>query len=708
MPLMTVKGGTRWRAAGAPAPAPAPPPAEGGPTLLSAPVLIDYEGNGTIYTVQYAEWENQHPIKLTGTRGAGDNPADYQLYLGPSASSTPDEYADGHHFITYTGMNSPGICLVTGYNATTKIATVEWNSVDRNPGLGVTWKLFHDYPVQRQFRWYRDGVLIPNLRSDVYTRQNADAGKTIQVAELGGFIPANTSPTAIVVPAVTTSALSAGVAIPGGTTDADLVGADDFVYVGSFQIPSTYPNATGYYTESWCRGVSVIPAAYASGGQKTLLTVGKTAGTFAQVLIPADGALRTPDTVPLWSNLPTATAVLPAQGGGQPGMSGIGVNLAITDGLDNANGTKTGRAQHIPGTTKFLFTVYSEYSNQGVSLTYRANLDFSGTPEGPVIVMDPVKSNNSRGFAGGGCKIPAALQAALGGDLIVSNQLSSIVSNTSDGPALLAFNSSGFDAAYAKSEAGTARAGTSTTIQLASGATGTTSNYYDGFWIKVSGNALAYRVASYNPATKTITADFGTDSAWASTPNSSSTYRLYPPLAGNSLAYYGVDEFAPTVGSVANPFYTNANVIHGAVLPSGTRSALCMGAGAQGPFLYGINGRPDNGQAMRIYDPNNPSGTGQHQSASTEDSGFKVWAYDTDDLLDVISGSVDPNEVRPYGVFKFLAPYGDLLMPVGGSANSFAYDQETARLYIIQSAPNSSQTMVCHVYTITSASTEAI
>jgi hypothetical protein len=662
---------------------------------------------GSVLTVNYATWVDQYPIELTGTVGVGDNPADYQLYLGASASSTPNIYADGYWYLTYNTMSSsPANSLITAYNSTTKIATVAWASADKNPSVGSTWKLFNRIPVQRQFRWYRDGVLIPNVYADVYTVQNADAGKTITVQEIAGFVPPST--TAALIPTVTSSSTSAGMAVNSGSTGSGLVGADDFVYVGSFRIPSTYQNSTGYYCESSVKGISVIPPAYSYNGQRVLLMTGLTNGTFAQLQIPADGSLGNPTTYPNWQNLPYATMIFPAQGSTNPGMSNVAVGRGISDGLDPANGTFTSRAQHISGTTKFLFTIYNPYSYQGTAYTYRADLNFNpATVEGPVITVQPSKVNNARAYAGGACKIPSALQASLGGDLIVSNPQSSIVSANSDGPALFTFSSAGFDAAYANTETGVARAGSSTTIQLAATATGTTSSYYDGFWVKTADNVESLAVSSYNPTTKTITINSNIH-GFIPAPANGTSYTLIPPLIGSALAFYTVDQFQPTIAGVSNPIYTNANAIVHAVLPSGTTSVLCFGSGPQGVFLYGVNNKPDNSQLMRIYDPNNPSGTGQHQSCSAEDAGFKAWAYDTNTLLQVKAGTITVGAVQPYGIFKVFNPYGNLGLPTGSSVQSFAYDQETRRLYIVQTFQGGSAPAVCHVYTITSATSENI
>lgn len=654
---------------------------------------------GSILTVGYANWVDQYPIELTGTVGVGHNPADYQLYLGPSASSVQNKYADGYCYITFSGMGSPTQSLVTAYDATTKIATVQWTAGDKNPPIGRTWKLFNRFPIQRQFRWYRDGVQIPNVYADIYTVQNADAGKTITVKEIAGFIPP--SSTGPVLPSIVNTATSAGVFVNPGSSDPGLIGPDNISYVGSFRIPTTYPNATGYYCQISVRGVSVIPPAYSKNGRRALLMTGLVNGTFSQLQIPADSELRTPVTTPNWESLPYATMIYPGQGSTQPGMSNVAINRAIADGLDPLNGSTTTRAQHIPGTNKFLFTLFSFYSYQGLALTYRANLDFNpASVEGPVIVADPVKQGNSRVFAGGTCVIPQALQSAFGGDLIASNALASVLSNNSDGPALLTFSSSDFSAALAKSETGVARGGTSNTIQLAANAAGTTADYYKGFWIKTADNAEAMGVSSYDPSTKTITVYTGIH-PFNPVPTNGTAYKLIPPLAGNALVAYQPNEFAVTESGVANPVYTWANGICHAVLPSGTRSVLCCGFGPQGVFLYGGNLKPDNNLLMRIYDPINAAGVGPHQSVSAEDAGFKVWAYDTDTLLQAKANNTPIGSIKPYGIFKFYNPYGNLGLPTGAQVQSFTYDQETGRLYVILTVAYGSAPAVCHVYQIT-------
>lgn len=698
-------------------------PAPAGAPVLITPVSISKWRGGTpsnvgdVAIVNYALWQDQYPLVMSGTIGPGNVPGEFQFYLGPSASSVPNLYALEPYFLTFSGMKaSPGQwSQITAYNATTKVATVGWwpgegtDPVgDRLPPIGRTWKLFHDYPIQRQFRWYRNGVLIPGVRADVYTMQNADAGKTVTVKEIAGFIPATTNAGTRAYPTVTSESISAGIAVNAGSADPDLIGADDFQYVGSFLVGTSYPNASGFFVETNVRGVSVLPPSRSVSGQRSLLLTGRFAGTFVQMTIPPDSQLGTPATVPNWYNLNFSTLTHPAQGPSAPGMSSMAYDRAIPDGLDPNNGTVTSRTQRIPGTNKFLFTIFNPYSGQPVAYTYRADLNFNpASIEGPVIICDPVKGPNARAFAGGSCEIPASLRTALGGNIIVANPASSIVSNNSDGPALLAFDTANFDAALAKAETGIARGGSLSTIQLAASAAGTTSNYYDGFFVQTSTNTQSVKVASYNPATKTITTLTG-DFGFFVAPTNGVTYKLIPPLIGDAFVFHPLYSFETVNSGEVSPIYNNSNGMGSAVLPSGTRSALVMGFGPQGPYIYGANGAPDNDQVMRGYDPNNPSGQGQHQSVSAEEAGFKVWAYDTDDLAAVRAGTLSINDILPYGVFKIANPYDEQGLKTGISPQAYAYDQETRRLYIVQTMPNSSATPICHVYSITSASTEVI
>jgi hypothetical protein len=664
---------------------------------------------GTILVATQAVWQDQYPIELSGTVGA-IRPGAGQIYIGdgvgPASSqlNTPNAFTDGNWFIVFSpGAVNTYDTLVSAYDSTTKIATVLWPAGGNNPATGAQWKMLNRYPIQRAWSWLRNGAVIPNALGYVYTVQPADLGTTIQIQETAGFIPANTPPTVVANPTVTSTTTSTPISITVAGVSSGIIGASNFSYIGSFRAPL---GAAGS-----AKNMSIRPVG--SNGQRTLLINDDFVATgnipsvrVMECSIPADGVLGTPTTVPNPLNLTFSTVL---QGTAAPVPLGydMGVNLK-DDGINPDGNQFMSPGSYVLSGTEFVFGATSAYSNDQTGLLYLGNPATLSSPSvsGPVNLLDTVRTGgvfyrglNSKGAISGGASIPTAWQSALQGDTLFSNPGTSVISSQSKSPALFAVSSSTIRSAAAKSESGALRAATSTTIQLASGATGTTSNYYDGFAISVNGILGLIYVQSYNPTTKTITVP-----TMASIPTAGTTYKLVPPAYGRGLTWDTGDP--ATVNGVPVPqqiYYWVSAGQQSCMFPNETNSAVSIGFAATGPVVYGVNGLPAvaEGTYIRIYDPTNSEGTGQHVW-SGQNPGIRMWVFDANTLASVVSGSIDQRNVAPAAAFSIETPYDTQLFarPYGGGGITF--DSATNRLYIMQLIYNEFYFRgIVHVYQLT-------
>jgi len=664
-----------------------------GPVLITAPTVASWPSTdpvnrvGTILVATQATWQDQYPIELSGTVGA-TRPGAGQIYIGdgvgPASSqlNTAGAFTDGNWFIVFTpGAQDTYNTQVTAYNPTTKVATVAWPAGFNNPGTGAQWKMLNRYPIQREWRWLRNGVVIPNALGYVYTVQPADLGATIQIQETAGFIPANTPSNVFVSPTITSTTTSTAISITTAGISSGIIGPSNLTYVGSFRAPM---GAAGS-----AKNMSVRPVG--SNGQPTLL-ISSDSGDSVRVMecsILADGSLGTPSTVPDPINLPFSTAL---QSVPSPPYFPIGVDMGVNgtnDGINPAGNSLMWPGSFVLSGTEFVFGGTSVYSNDVTGLLYLANPTNLSSPAvtGPVNLLDTPRTGgvfdrdlNSKGAISGGASIPSTWQSALGGDILFSNPSTSVIGSQSRSPALFAVSSSTIRSAAAKSESGALRAATSTTIQLAAGATGTTSNYYDGFAISVNGILGLIYVQSYDPVTKTITVP-----AMASVPSVGTTYKLVPPAYGRGLSWDTGDPATVNGVSVPNQIYYWITAGQSACMfPNGTNSAVVFGGALTGPAAYGINGLPTalDGTYIRIYDPINPAGTGQHVF-SGENPGLRLWVFDANTLASVVTGSIDQRNVAPAAVFSIQTPYEDVLYGQPYSGGGITFDSTTNRLYIM-------------------------
>lgn len=141
------------------------------------------------------------------------------------------------------------------------------------------------------------------------------------------------------------------------------------------------------------------------------------------------------------------------------------------------------------------------------------------------------------------------------------------------------------------------------------------------------------------------------------------------PVPATPLVYYTSDHPLATWDST-NPVYNGSTEIHGAFIPTLSRSLLFVGRHGLGPFCYGTGGA--DGECV---DPGSGD-KGNHGYPYA----YRVWAYDLLDLVDVRAGRRRPWDVRPYDVWSFTLPVAEPSMHLGG----VGYDQAHGLLYVSQ------------------------
>jgi hypothetical protein len=368
----------------------------------------------------------------------------------------------------------------------------------------------------------------------------------------------------------------------------------------------------------------------------------------------------------------------------------------------------------LSGTSNVLLSAIGIYTNQQLNYFVKrpANIATTGTLT-PFCVYQSNNAKNGRWAGGSISEIPTALQATLGGDLLVSSGIAAVAGSNSQTPAGMVFNSSDIDAAIAKYETGTVVSGNTTTAILAVTASSSV-NYYLNWQVvfTISGNSGGYTsyVTAYNNTTKQITFDsFGT-----SVP-AGATYKLIAPvfskqLYGNSGPYEPDTKYYPSFWSTGGGSFNFA-----AFIPRGTNSVVNITNALIGRSQYGLwYTYPDNygnywgghdvynSQKLRLYvdgwypdtslGPRN--GSIWKDPANTNNLCL-FWIYDTTDLALVVGGSKTFDQISPKSVFSFPLPFVGNSEPI-----SAAFDNTNNRLYVYQflTIGNNTSYPLIHVY----------
>jgi hypothetical protein len=664
---------------------------------------------GSILSTTVGTYVNEPPYVLTGTVAVGDVSGS-TLYLGSSASNAPGSYIG---YRVTTGRTSPPqyYWFVTAYDATTKRVTVGW---DTPPSVGDAWKLIIDYPLQRDYQWYRDGVAIANAVHTMYTAQAADIGKNLTVKETVWKISSANNGRTYEGPTTSTSTTSAAVTITGSAPGNTLVFQNNVSYLGSFALPSTI---AGSATASGVTSAGIVPAAYSANGNSSIVvSYWKTGPEYigmAELSIPANLSSSSS-----FASLPVANVTRSSADvfNGQGTRSGSNTASGLASGTDFA----TNGPFNIYSSANSLVAQVGVYTQQQAGFVWRRNANVSVTTvEGPFTLIDTAKDQtNSRSNGGFMTKVPAAYQASLGGDVIAGIGYVAQVGASSDGPAAICFNSANITSTVAKVETGTAQGGSNNSITLAASANGTT-DYYKNFWVYASSaSANAFKITAYNGTSKIATIDT-TLGTWTSNPTSSTTYKLIPYLSGNQLVKYDIGQLDPNSANPDSftPIWNAGTFCSGMFWPNGTDSLVFVGGGGGCFYEYGIKnynnygGLTGNSSLKRIYNFTHPSGNGPEPQTgfSPNGSGIRFWSYSVTDLAAVVSGSLTYSTIKPSASWSISLPSYTSYTGLGQEPPVCCYDQSTSRLYLINDVwnnsadPSSLTNKAVHVFQITNA-----
>jgi hypothetical protein len=544
--------------------------------------------------------------------------------------------------------------------------------------------------LTRSYRWKRNGSYISGITGGTYLTKPTDVGSYLTCEETvwrpvepsnGLTYQAPSNITVTESPAV--NIIAGGVAVAGALYP------ENITYVGTFGLPdaSNVPSPPGYATFAFGLFAAGIGSV---GATKTLMLVGHNYECrMGHVTIPSDGQLVNGYSVPVGSlNRTVSSLISPSNYIADAFEGHLNPTGATSDGIGNGAGTtgSPNRGLHRVGSTsKVIMTGVHTYTYNPLGYIWRRPMDFSvtGQIEGPVVPMQTGVIENGRAFAGYICNVAPENQAALGGDILISLCGLSVVSTSSDGPAMMSLNSSTFDAAFAKRIDGTVQATSTTTIVQLDSSASSTPNAYVGWFIHIPDFTYSARkIVAYDSTSKRATVtEWDLVNSSVTIPPTGAVYKLMPPLEGKALCKYDVDDLATLRGEEVAPIWVYSNTPAGIIQPSGSKTVLLIGHASEGMWTYNGNGELTGGDGykgsytyngQKIYDPD-VQGRGPHDYPYN----LRVWAYSTDDLALVVSGAKTYQEVKPYGVWSMSVPYNE-------DITSLTYDDSTKRLYLIQ------------------------
>ncbi len=128
-----------------------------------------------------------------------------------------------------------------------------------------------------------------------------------------------------------------------------------------------------------------------------------------------------------------------------------------------------------------------------------------------------------------------------------------------------------------------------------------------------------------------------------------------------------------------NPVWNGTTRIAGLAFLENTRTVLYIGTHGTGPFCYGVGGAaPPANLAPGQNWCNDPADASQGTHGAPYQ--YQIWAYDANDLQQVMAGKRAPYSVVPYAVWNFDLPFEN----PDRTLNGVAYDPATGRLFIEQ------------------------
>lgn len=153
------------------------------------------------------------------------------------------------------------------------------------------------------------------------------------------------------------------------------------------------------------------------------------------------------------------------------------------------------------------------------------------------------------------------------------------------------------------------------------------------------------------------------------------------PLPAVPLVFY--DQQHTLDGyDVQSTLFNASTSMGGVVFPEGSRSVLFFGRQGLGPYCYG-EGVDCGDTAITAKGP--------HHFPYV----YYVWAYDAQELGDVVSGQRQPWTVKPYAVWPLTLPFGVPNANIGG----VAYDPVTGRIFLSE-AHGDGDNPIIHVLSV--------
>jgi hypothetical protein len=538
------------------------------------------------------------------------------------------------------------------------------------------------YPIQRRYQWYLDGVAIPGAVGLSHTPEVAG---TYTVTETAFYL--SRSPTGGFLESSSTTVTSAPMVVTS-TLDPNLVYLKDLNWLGCFRLP----NVSYIQGQDWRDfALGVTSLAYSptgNGGLGSMYSTAHSGYGVGEFTIPAPSK-----TAAQFATLLTLPTVKQDPSEGQFGTSGMTSGVGFSTGIHVSNG-------------RLIITYHGNYTYSQSDWFWTRPLDLNATGDvrGPYSIRG---AYGERWHAGYICDVPPELQTKLGGPLLCGCSADSIQSATSDGPPIGAFNPDAFTTKTGLR--GTFGAITGNTFVVTGGSDA--DNYYTNWRLAlqtITGSATEQplTVTAYNGTTKVITVS--NLSTWVSAGvNASMTFVLVPYIPATDLAMYGLFELQnyKPYGKYCGIWTETSSKIGDGVAINGTRSVLLFGIAGNGMTQYAIpsGGSYDAGEisseGFRVYDPEGGA-RGEHTYPYTP----RIWAYDANDLEQARLGNVLPKDVKPYGVFDFKFPtYPGSTRFTGGAT----YDPKTRRLYVGANSNGYGFSIygerVIHVYEVTNA-----
>ncbi len=154
------------------------------------------------------------------------------------------------------------------------------------------------------------------------------------------------------------------------------------------------------------------------------------------------------------------------------------------------------------------------------------------------------------------------------------------------------------------------------------------------------------------------------------------------PVPASTLLFYPLGNPTTADGTETNDLFIQSDAVVGVAFPAGSRSVLFVGTHGQGEYCYGpgtsdqsLHGTPDGEGNVYCYDLVS-SAKGTHAYPYVH----QVWAYDADELLEVLAGARESWEVVPYATFELSGIRDD-----GGATMAGAtYDPDSGRLFVTE------------------------